>query len=167
MTPASAASWSPGDLEAIRIALGITATRPAVEAINRAMLQLEQGYPDAIATARALLDQIGLLDARLLTLTPEDHQRWNEQQRKGPLPGSSAASGIAPASQVDVVHYATDLLQVEERLVSQRPLSQADALRRQRAGLCDQLLLILPALRPWSRDSNGGLPAYTTTLLRG
>jgi hypothetical protein len=68
---------------------------------------------------------------------------------------------------VDVVHYATDLLQVEERLVSQRPLSQIDALSRQREGLCNQLLLILPALRTWSRDTKGGLPAYTTTLLRG
>ena len=59
MNTTPATSWRPGDLEAIRIALGISATRPGVEAINQAMLQLEQGYADAIPTAQALLDQIG------------------------------------------------------------------------------------------------------------
>jgi hypothetical protein len=65
MSPTPATSWRPGDLEAIRIALGISTTRPAVEAINQAMLQLEQGYPDAIPTARIVLDQIGVLNAQL------------------------------------------------------------------------------------------------------
>lgn len=94
MSSSLANGWRPGDLEAIRIALGINATRPAVEAINKAMLQLEQGYADAIPTARILLDQIGVLDARLLQLSPADHQGWSEQQRKGPLPGSSAAEAL-------------------------------------------------------------------------
>jgi hypothetical protein len=166
MSPSPANNWRPGDLEAIRIALSICATRPAVEAINQAMLQLEQGYADAIPTARDLLDQIGVLDAQLLHLSPGDHQSWSEQQRKGPLPGSSAAAGVAPASQVDVVHYATDLLQVEERLVSSRPLSTAEALQRQRLNLCNQLLLILPALQSWSSQSQSSLPPFTAALLR-
>ena len=167
MSPTPENTWQPGDLEAIRIALGITATRPAVEAIHQAMLQLEQGYADAIPTARILLDQIGVLDAQLLQLSPGDHQGWSEQQRKGPLPGSSAAAGVAPASQVDVVHYATELLQVEERLVSKQPVSTAEALQRQRQSLCTQLLLILPALQSWSQQSPNTLPAFTATLLRG
>jgi hypothetical protein len=167
MNPTPVSGWRPGDLEAIRIALGINATRPSVEAINEAMLQLEQGYPDAVPTARVLLDQIGLLDAQLLQLSPGDHQSWSEQQRKGPLPGSSAAAGVAPASQVDVVHYATDLLQVEERLVSSRPVSTADALQQQRRNLSDQLLLILPALQSWSRQGQTTLPPFTAALLRG
>lgn len=167
MNPTPACNWLPGDLEAIRIALGISTTRPAVEAINQAMLQLEQGYADAIPTARGLLDQIGVLDAQLLHLSPGDHQSWSEQQRKGPLPGSSAAAGVAPASQVDVVHYATDLLQVEERLMSSRPLSTADALQRQRLSLSNHLLLILPALQSWSSQGQSVLPPFTAALLRG
>ena len=167
MTTTPELRWRPGDLEAIRNALAIKATRSAVEAINLAMLQLEQGYADAIPTARTLLDQIGLLDAQLLQLNPGDHQSWSEQQRKGPLPGSSAAAGVAPASQVDVVHYATDLLQVEERLVSNRPVSTADALQQQRRTLSDQLLLILPSLQSWSRQGEASLPPFTAALLRG
>lgn len=167
MSSSPANGWRPGDLEAIRIALGINATRPAVEAINQAMLQLEQGYADAIPTAQALLDQIGVLDARLLQLSPADHQGWSEQQRKGPLPGSSAAAGVAPASQVDVVHYATELLQVEERLVSSRPLSTAEALQRQRLNLSNQVLLILPALQSWSSQGQSALPPFTAALLKG
>ena len=85
MTTTPATSWRPGDLEAIRIALGISATRPGVEAINQAMLQLEQGYADAIPTARILLDQIGVLDVQLLQLSPADHQRWSEQQHRQTL----------------------------------------------------------------------------------
>ncbi|MBM5783240.1 MAG: hypothetical protein FJ076_00045 [Cyanobacteria bacterium K_DeepCast_35m_m1_288] len=167
MSPTPDNDWRPGDLEAIRIALGIIATRPAVDAINKAMLQLEQGYADAIPTARILLDQIGVLDAQLLHLSPGDHQGWNEQQRKGPLPGSSAAAGVAPATQVDVVHYATDLLQVEERLVSSWPVSTAEALQRQRLNLCNQLLLILPSLQGWSSQGQVALPPFTAALLRG
>lgn len=166
MSPNPASDWRPSDLEAIRIALGINATRPAVEAINQAMLQLKQGYADAIPTARIVLDQIGVLDAQLLHLSPGDHQGWSEQQRKGPLPGSSAAAGVAPASQVDVVHYATDLLQVEERLVSKQPVSTAEALQRQRLNLCSQLLLILPALQSWSSQGQTALPTFTAALLR-
>jgi hypothetical protein len=138
-----------------------------VDAIHQAMLQLERGYADAISTAQILLDQIGVLDARLLQLSPADHQGWSEQQRKGPLPGSSAAAGIAPASQVDVVHYATELLQVEERLVSKQPISTADALQRQRLTLCGQLLLILPALKSWRSQDQSELPPFTAALLRG
>ena len=74
---------------------------------------------------------------------------------------------MAPASQVDVVHYATDLLQVEERLVSKQPVSTAEALQRQRQSLCTQLLLILPALQSWSQQGPNALPAFTATLLRG
>ncbi len=159
--------WQRTDLEAIRIALGINTTRPALDAISRAMQQLEQGYPDAIPSARLLLDQISGLDAQQLQLNPSDHQRWSQQQRKGPLPGSSAAAGVAPASQVAVVHYATDLLQVEERLVASLPISTAEALQQQRRDLGRQLLQILPSLQSWSSLSTSTLPPFTAALLRG
>jgi len=56
---------------------------------------------------------------------------------------------------------------VEERLVSSRPLSTAEALQRQRLNLCNQLLLILPALQSWSSQSQSSLPPFTAALLRG
>ncbi len=66
-----------------------------------------------------------------------------------------------------MVHYATDLLQVEERLVSKQPLSTAEALQRQRLNLSNQLLLILPALQSWSSQGQNALPPFTAALLRG
>jgi len=68
---------------------------------------------------------------------------------------------------VDVVHYATDLLQVEERLVASLPISTAEALQQQRRDLCRQLLQILPSLQSWSSLSTNTLPPFTAALLRG
>jgi len=45
--------WRTTDLEAIRVALSIPAQMPAVRAINDAMADLEQTYPDAMASAKA------------------------------------------------------------------------------------------------------------------
>jgi flagellin-like hook-associated protein FlgL len=54
--------WRAADLEGIRIALSIPARMPAVRAINDAMAQLEEQYPDAIPTARRELDAIATID---------------------------------------------------------------------------------------------------------
>ena len=58
-------AWRPSDLEAIRRALLIPVTAPALRAINDAMAQLERSYPEAIPSAKASLDAIAVLDAGL------------------------------------------------------------------------------------------------------
>ncbi|MCX5954493.1 MAG: hypothetical protein NTZ40_13605 [Cyanobacteria bacterium] len=48
-TPADSPNrWRAADLEAIRVALSIPALMPAIRAINDAMADLEELYPDAI-----------------------------------------------------------------------------------------------------------------------
>jgi hypothetical protein len=58
--------WRAADLEAIRVALSIPARLPAIRAINDAMADLEQPYPDAIPTARREIDAIAAIDTELL-----------------------------------------------------------------------------------------------------
>ena len=61
----NANAWRPTDLEAIRRALLIPVTAPALRAINDAMAQLERSYPEAIPAVRASLDAIAVIDAGL------------------------------------------------------------------------------------------------------
>ena len=61
--------WRAADLEGIRIALSIPARLPAIRAINDAMADLEQLYPDAIPTARRELDAISAIDTELALLS--------------------------------------------------------------------------------------------------
>jgi len=56
-------AWRPSDLEAIRRALLIPVTAPALRAINDAMAQLERSYPEAILAAKASVDAIAVIDA--------------------------------------------------------------------------------------------------------
>jgi hypothetical protein len=84
--------WRGSDLEALRIALLIPATPQAVRAINDAMRQREQGYPDAIPTAINKPDAIQQVDGQLVTLSieqlssadrdhPQGRQRWRAHPR--------------------------------------------------------------------------------------
>ncbi len=85
--------WRAADLEGIRIALSIPARMAAIRAINDAMAQLEELYPDAIPTARRELDAIGAIDSQLVGLSPEQLQAPIEQRRKAAaadaLPGTA------------------------------------------------------------------------------
>ena len=58
--------WRAADLEGIRVALSIPAQMAAIRAINDAMADLEQLYPDAIPTARREIDAIAAIDTELL-----------------------------------------------------------------------------------------------------
>ncbi|MFM9103005.1 MAG: hypothetical protein ACKOPS_17430 [Cyanobium sp.] len=60
--------WRAADLEGIRVALSIPARMAAIRAINDAMADLEQLYPDAIPTARRELDAIASLMARIAAM---------------------------------------------------------------------------------------------------
>ncbi|MEI7952749.1 MAG: hypothetical protein WCH37_08740, partial [Synechococcaceae cyanobacterium ELA182] len=74
--------WRATDSEAIRVAFSIPALMPAIRAINDAMADLEQLYPDAIPTARRELDAISAIDAELSGLGPEPLQAPIETRRK-------------------------------------------------------------------------------------
>ena len=75
---APANTWRSADLERIRVALSIPAVMPAIRAINDAMADLEQLYPDAIPTARREFDAIAAIDTELAGLTPDQLQRSEE-----------------------------------------------------------------------------------------
>ena len=74
--------WRASDLEGIRVALSIQAQMAAIRAINDAMADLEQLYPDAIPTARRELDAIAAIDTELAGLGPEQLQAPIETRRK-------------------------------------------------------------------------------------
>lgn len=63
-------AW-PADLQPLLVALRQVA---AIRAINDAMADLEQLYPDTIPTARRELDAIGAIDTELAGLGPEQLQ---------------------------------------------------------------------------------------------
>ena len=55
-------SWQGADQEAIRKCLVLPATVPCLAAISRSMAELEQWHPAGVASARALLDAVALID---------------------------------------------------------------------------------------------------------
>jgi hypothetical protein len=141
---------------------------PAIRAINDAMAQLEQLYPDAIPTARRELDAISAIDTELAGLSPEQLQAPIEQRRKAAAPDALPGDGSLPIKKADVIEFDTELLQEETITRYGTGLSIEQALRRQRSGHAKALLLLLPTLESWSRDpqlSSGG--AFTTALARG
>ena len=168
-TPAPPPAWRPTDLEAIRIALLIPAITPAVRAINDAMRQLEQGYPDAIPTARQALDAISAIDTELAGLGPDQLQAPIETRRKATAADALPADGSLPVKKADVIEFDTELLREETITRYGSSLSIEQALRRQRGSHAQALLLMLPALAGWSRDpqlnSSGG--GFTAALERG
>jgi hypothetical protein len=167
--PSLPLAWRAADLEAIRIALAIPAQMAAIRAINDAMVQLEQQYPDGISTARKAIDAIAAIDTELAELNPEQLQAPIETRRKAVSPDALPADGSLPIKKADVIEFDTELLREETITRYGSGLSIEAALRRQRVGHAQALLLILPALQTWSRDpqlaGQGG--AFTTPLARG
>lgn len=168
-------AWRPTDLEAIRRALQMPATAPAVRAINDAMAQLEASYPDPIPSAKASLDAIALIDAALLAPpppldpdAPPQNAVVTKVSRKGaaiPIPEQ------LPTKKLDVIEYATDLLM--EEVVTEYEIPSADqaaaasslAPAQQRRLHAQTILLILPSLRSW--QANPQPSSYQGWILRG
>ena len=161
--------WRAADLEGIRIALSIPARLPAVRAINEAMTQLEEQYPDAIPTARRELDAIAAIDSQLAGLDPEQLQAPIETRRKGVSPDALPEDGTLPIRKADVIEFDTELLREETITRYGSGLSIEQALRRQRSSHAQALLLLLPSLAGWSRDPQliGPGGAFTTALAKG
>ena len=169
-TPSAATNvWRATDLEAIRVALSIPARLPAIRAINDAMADLEQLYPDAIPTARRELDAIAVIDAELAGLGPEQMQAPIETRRKAVPADALPDDGTLPVRKADVIEYDTELLREETITRYGEGLSIEAALRRQRAGHAQALLLMLPSLAGWSRDPqlSGQGGGFTALLERG
>jgi len=160
--------WRAVDLEAIRIALSIPAQMAAIRAINDAMADLEQLYPDAIPTARRELDAIGAIDAELSGLSPEQLQAPIETRRKAVAPDALPADGTLPVKKADVIEFDTELLREETITRYGEGLSIEQALRRQRGSHAQALLLMLSTLANWSRDPqlNGQGGGFTAALER-
>jgi hypothetical protein len=169
-TPAeSPYRWRAADLEGIRVALSIPARLPAIRAINGAMADLEQLYPDAITTARRELDAIAAIDTELAGLGPEQLQAPIETRRKAVAPDSLPQDGTLPVKKADVIEFDTELLREETITRYGEGLSIEQALRRQRGSHAQALLLMLPTLANWSRDpqlSDRG-SGFTAALERG
>ena len=161
--------WRAADLEGIRIALSIPARMPAVRAINDAMAQLEEQYPDAIPTARRELDAISTIDSQLAGLTPDQLQAPIETRRKAVSPDALPEDGTLPVRKADVIEYDTELLREETITRYGEGLSIDESLRRQRASHAQALLLMLPSLANWSRDPqlSGQGRGFTAALERG
>ena len=160
--------WRAADLEEIRIALLIPALMPAVRAINDAMADLEQLYPDAIPTARRELDAIGAIDTELAGLE-EQLQVPIETRRKAVAADALPEDGTLPVKKADVIEYDTELLREEITTRYGEGLSIEAALRRQRGSHAQALLLMLPTLANWSRDPqlSGQGSGFTAALERG
>ena len=161
--------WRAVDLEAIRIALSIPARMPAIRAISDAMADLEQLYPDAIPTARRELDAITAIDTELAGLGPEQLQAPIETRRKAVPADAMPEDGTLPVKKADVIEYDTELLREEVTTRYGEGLSIEAALRRQRVSHAQALLLMLPTLAGWSRDSllSGQGSGFTAALERG
>lgn len=164
----AASAWQPSDQEAIRMALALPATVPCLDAIGRAMADLERQHPAGLLSARALLDAVALIDQQLLTGGPEQEQAIQKSSRSGPLAGSVAATGDAPLQKADVIAYDTALLREERETVYASSASPAAALLSQRRRYSEQLLLLLPGLSSWMQFSTAAAgTAGATALLRG
>lgn len=163
--------WRAADLEGIRIALQVPARMAAIRAINDAMAQLEEQYPDAIPTARRELDAISAIDTELAGLGPDQLQAPIETRRKAVSPDALPEDGTLPIKKADVIEFDTELLREETVTCYGSGLSIEQALRRQRSSHAQALLLMLPTLAGWSRDpqlsSNGCGGAFTTVMARG
>jgi hypothetical protein len=161
--------WRAADLEGIRIALSIPARMAAIRAINDAMAQLEEQYPDAIPTARRELDAIAAIDIELAGLGPDQQQAPIETRRKAASPDALPEDGTLPIKKADVIEFDTELLREETVTRYGSGLSIEQALRRQRSSHAQALLLMLPTLAGWSRDPKlgGSEGAFTTALARG
>jgi hypothetical protein len=161
--------WRAADLEGIRVALSIPTRLPAIRAINDAMADLEQLYPDAIPTARRELDAITAIVTELAGLGPAQLQAPIETRRKAVAADALPEDGTLPVKKADVIEYDTELLREETITRFGVGLSIEAALRRQRGSHAQALLLMLPTLANWSRDPqlSGQGSGFTTALERG
>jgi hypothetical protein len=168
-TTDSAYRWRAADLEGIRVALSIPARLPAIRAINDAMADLEQLYPDAIPTARRELDAIAAIDTELAGLDHEQLQAPIEQRCKAVALDALHDDGSLPVKKVDMIEYDAELLRGETITRYGQGLSIEAALRRQRGSHAQALLLMLPSLANWSRDPqlSGSGSGFTAPLERG
>lgn len=146
--PANPNAWRPSDLEAIRRALLIPVTAPALRAINDAMAQLERSYPEAIPAAKASLDAIAMIDEGLTAGgTPAEPFviKTTRKAAAGPVPAE------LPKKKLDVIEYATELLMEEVSTEYAEPTANSYGLSSgaQRRGHVANLLLILPSLASW------------------
>lgn len=168
MNSRAASAWQPSDQEGIRQALTLPATVPCLDAIARAMADLERQHPAGVLSARALLDAVALIDQQLLAGGLEQEQAIQKISRSGPIAGSVAAAGDAPLQKADVIAYDTALLREESETVYANITSPAGALVTQRKRYSDQLVLLLPGLASWvSYTSSTAGTAGSTALLRG
>ena len=133
------------------------------------MADLEQLYPDAIPTARRELDAIGAIDAELAELGPEQLQAPIETRRKAVAADVLPDDGTLPVKKADVIEYDTELLREETITRFGEGLSIEGALRRQRCSHAQALLLMLPSLAGWCRDTqlSGQGSGFTAALQRG
>ncbi|MFO7628033.1 MAG: hypothetical protein R6W06_00660 [Prochlorococcaceae cyanobacterium] len=109
------------------MALALPATVPCLDAIGRAMADLERRHPAGVRSAWALLDAVVLIDQQLLAGGPEQEQAIEKQSSSGPIAGSVAAAGDAPLQKADVITYDTALLRQESGTVYANPRSSSAA----------------------------------------
>lgn len=168
MVSSPAGSWQATDQEAIRKCLALPATVLCLDAISRAMADLERQHPAGVLSARALLDAVALIDQQLLNPSAGQEQAIEKQSFSGPISGSVAAAGDAPLQKADVITYDTALLREETETIYANPSSPAAGLLSQRRRYAEQLLLLLPALASWMAFSAAaGSQQVGTVLLRG
>ena len=166
-SPSPAAIWQPQDQEAIRQCLGLPASVPCLDAIHRAMAELERQHPAGVMSAKALLAAVALIDQQLLEGGSEQEQAIQKRSRSGPIAGSVAAGGDAPLQKADVIAYDTALLREECEITYASPSSPAARLLQQRRRDADQLLLLLPGLSSWMAfTTQAAGPVGSTPMLR-
>ena len=161
--------WRAADLEGIRVALSNPTQMAAIRPINDAMADLEQLYPDAIPTARGELDAIAAIDTELAGQNPEQLLAPIETRRKAAIADALPEDGTLPVKKADVIEFDTELLREETITRFGVGLSIEQALRRQRSSHAQALVLMLPTLANWSRDSqlSSGGGSFTAALERG
>ena len=102
-------------------------------------------------------------------LSPGQLQAPIETRRKAVSADALPEDGSLPVKKADVIEYDTELLREETITRYGEGLSIEGALRRQRAGHAQALLLMLPTLANWSRDPqlSGQGTGFTAALERG
>jgi len=146
MTGETVSSWRPGDLEAIRSALGIPVSVASIGAIGRAMVELERDYPAGVVVALGSLDRIAAIDQLLASVPVAAEPVVIKTSRKG---AASPVPAELPKRKLDVIEFATELLIEEVATEYALPESQGPSLAAQRRQQVEALLLVLPALRVW------------------
>ena len=146
MSEATAGSWRPGDLEAIRSALGIPVSVASIGAIGRAMVDLERDYPAGIAVALRCLERIAAIDQQLASTPAAAEPVVIKTSRKG---AAAPVPAELPKRKLDVIEFATELLIEEVATEYALPESQGPSLAAQRRQQVEAMLLVLPGLRVW------------------